>query len=46
MFNETIFVGWWLNKTNGSIVGSGQPVLTGPTLVNKDNIEVISTRSA
>jgi simple sugar transport system substrate-binding protein len=32
----------WLNKTNANILGSGQPVLTGPTLVNKDNIDTVS----
>ena len=32
----------WLNKTNGNIVGGGQPVLTGPTFVTKDNIAVVS----
>jgi simple sugar transport system substrate-binding protein len=31
----------WLNKTNANILGSGQPVLTGPTLVNKDNVDTI-----
>lgn len=29
----------WLNRTNGDVVGGGQPVLTGPTFVTKDNIE-------
>lgn len=32
----------WLNKTNANILGSGQPVLTGPTLVTKDNIDVVA----
>lgn len=32
----------WLYKTNLNILGSGQPVLTGPTLVNKDNIDQIA----
>lgn len=32
----------WLNKTNGDVVGGGQPVLTGPTFVTKDNIAVVS----
>ena len=32
----------WLNKTNGNIVGGGQPVLTGPTFVTKDNIAEVA----
>lgn len=32
----------WLFKTNANILGSGQPVLTGPTLVNKDNVDTIT----
>ncbi len=28
----------WLNKINGNVVGGGQPVLTGPTFVDKSNI--------
>ena len=28
----------WLSKTNGDTVGGGQPVLTGPTFVTKENI--------
>ncbi len=28
----------WLYKTNGDLVGGGQPVLTGPTFVDKTNI--------
>jgi len=32
----------WLNKTNANVLGSGQPVLTGPTLVTKDNIDVVA----
>lgn len=27
----------WLNKVNGDVVGGGQPVLTGPTFVDKSN---------
>lgn len=27
----------WLNKINGDVVGGGQPVLTGPTFVDKSN---------
>lgn len=32
----------WLYNTNGNILGSGQPVLTGPTLINKDNVEAVT----
>lgn len=32
----------WLNKTNANILGSGQPVLTGPTLITKDNIDTVT----
>jgi simple sugar transport system substrate-binding protein len=32
----------WLNKINGNTLGSGQAVLTGPTLVNKDNIDTVA----
>lgn len=32
----------WLYKYNANIVGSGQPVLTGPTLITKDNIDVVA----
>lgn len=32
----------WLYKTNGDIVGGGQPVLTGPAFVSKDNIKEIA----
>ena len=28
----------WLYKTNGDVVGGGQPVLTGPAFVNSSNI--------
>jgi simple sugar transport system substrate-binding protein len=27
----------WLNKINGDVVGGGQPVLTGPTFIDKSN---------
>ncbi|MBV1704021.1 MAG: substrate-binding domain-containing protein [Hyphomicrobiales bacterium] len=32
----------WLNKTNGDTVGGGQPVLTGPFFVNKDNAAAVA----
>ena len=32
----------WLNITNGDVVGGGQPVLTGPTFVTKDNVDVVA----
>nr|WP_321983092.1 substrate-binding domain-containing protein [uncultured Lichenicoccus sp.] len=32
----------WLYKTNGDAVGGGGPVLTGPTFVDKTNIEIVS----
>jgi simple sugar transport system substrate-binding protein len=32
----------WLNKTNANVLGSGQPVLTGPTLITKDNVDTIT----
>lgn len=31
----------WLNKTNGNIIGGGQPVLTGPAFVDSSNIGAI-----
>jgi len=31
----------WLYKTNGNVLGGGQPTLTGPFLVDKENIEFI-----
>jgi simple sugar transport system substrate-binding protein len=31
----------WLNLTNGNDLGGGKPVLTGPSLVDKTNIEQI-----
>lgn len=32
----------WLYKYNANIVGSGQPVLTGPTLITKENIDQVA----
>lgn len=32
----------WLAKRNGSTVGGGQPVLTGPSFVDKDNVDTIA----
>ena len=29
----------WLNLTNGNDIGGGKPTLTGPSLVDKTNIE-------
>jgi simple sugar transport system substrate-binding protein len=31
----------WLYKTNGNVLGGGQPTLTGPFLVDKSNIDVV-----
>lgn len=31
----------WLNLTNGNDIGGGKPVLTGPSIVDKSNIEQI-----
>jgi simple sugar transport system substrate-binding protein len=36
----------WLYKTNGNILGGGQPTLTGPFLVDKDNIDVVGKFAA
>ena len=37
----------WLSKINGDVVGGGQPVLTGPTFVDKSNIaEVVKFAKA
>ncbi len=33
--------GLWLNLTNGNDIGGGQPVLTGPSIVDQSNIEQI-----
>ena len=32
----------WLYKNNGNVLGGGQPTLTGPFLVDKENIEFIA----
>jgi simple sugar transport system substrate-binding protein len=32
----------WLYKTNGDVVGGGQPVLTGPAFVNSSNIAEVA----
>lgn len=32
----------WLAATNGDVVGGGQPVLTGPAFVTKDNIDAVA----
>jgi simple sugar transport system substrate-binding protein len=32
----------WLYKTNGNVLGGGQPTLTGPFLVDKTNIDLIA----
>jgi simple sugar transport system substrate-binding protein len=32
----------WLYKNNGNVLGGGQPTLTGPFVVDKNNIEAIS----
>ena len=31
----------WLNLTNGNDLGGGKPVLTGPSIVDKTNIDQI-----
>ena len=31
----------WLYKNNGNVLGGGQPTLTGPYLVDKENIEFV-----
>ncbi len=31
----------WLNLTNGNDIGGGKPVLTGPSIVDKTNIDQI-----
>jgi simple sugar transport system substrate-binding protein len=36
----------WLYKTNGNILGGGQPTLTGPFLVDKSNIDVVGKFAA
>ena len=32
----------WLYKNNGNVLGGGQPTLTGPFLVDKENIDFIA----
>ena len=32
----------WLYLTNGNDLGGGQPVLTGPSFVDKNNIDAIA----
>ncbi|MCP2336278.1 sugar ABC transporter substrate-binding protein [Actinomadura rupiterrae] len=32
----------WLYKANGNVLGGGQPVLTGPAIVTKDNADQIA----
>jgi simple sugar transport system substrate-binding protein len=36
----------WLNLTNGNDIGGGKPVLTGPSFVDKNNIDKIATYAA
>ncbi|HET6533583.1 MAG TPA: sugar ABC transporter substrate-binding protein [Actinoplanes sp.] len=36
----------WLYKTNGNILGGGQPTLTGPFMVDKSNIAVVGKFAA
>jgi simple sugar transport system substrate-binding protein len=36
----------WLNLTNGNDLGGGKPVLTGPSFVDKTNIDKIATYAA
>jgi simple sugar transport system substrate-binding protein len=36
----------WLNLTNGNDLGGGKPVLTGPSFVDKTNIDAIATYAA
>jgi simple sugar transport system substrate-binding protein len=36
----------WLYKTNGNILGGGQPTLTGPFVVDKSNIDVVGKFAA
>jgi simple sugar transport system substrate-binding protein len=33
----------WLNLTNGNVLGGGLPVLTGPSIVDSENIDAILT---
>ncbi|MFC4948483.1 substrate-binding domain-containing protein [Pseudonocardia sp. GCM10023141] len=36
----------WLNLTNGNDLGGGKPVLTGPSFVDKSNVDKIATYAA
>lgn len=36
----------WLNKTNGNVVGGGQPVLTGPAFVDSTNVAAVEQFAA
>jgi simple sugar transport system substrate-binding protein len=36
----------WLRKTNGHVIGGGEPVLTGPYFVDKTNVEEIAPLAA
>ena len=36
----------WLNLSNGNDIGGGKPVLTGPSFVDKTNIDKIATYAA
>ena len=36
----------WLAKVNGDVVGGGQPVLTGPAFVTKENIDEVAKYAA
>ena len=36
----------WLYRTNGDVVGGGQPVLTGPAFVDRSNVDAIATYAA
>ncbi len=36
----------WLNKTNGNVIGGGQPVLTGPAFVDSSNVGPIEQFAA
>ena len=36
----------WLNLTNGNDIGGGQPVLTGPSIVDSSNIARVAEYAA
>lgn len=38
--------GLWLQRTNGNVIGGGEPVLTGPYFVDRSNIDAIETFAA